>query len=202
MSHIYIQTNFWQLKPENIKYLNTKRCWSGLTVESHVKTYLENMKWEPKGTWLPRKVTTCYLSEAKATALQQQAKKTSGMKTRGSETRGEANMPGQNMLSWVYPLAFTLLQIYFPPAKFFMRRHWLCSMVMLELLHSGAPETPPAESVATWLTSTAGMTKTWKGLLPKKVSRPDFSPRESPRNAVWCYATIDIYDVDVYLFES
>lgn len=41
-------------------------------------------------------------------------------------------MPGQNMynLALVYPLAFKLLQIYFPPIKFFMRQYWLCSLVL------------------------------------------------------------------------
>lgn len=44
----------------------------------------------------------------------------------------QSSMPGQNMynLALVYPLAFKLLQIYFPLIKFFMRQYWLCSLVL------------------------------------------------------------------------
>lgn len=128
------------------------------------------------------------------------------MKTRGRRTWGEANMPGQNMLSWVYPLAFTLLQIYFPPVKFFMRRRWLCSMVM------------PA--VQTWQSSS---TLELRKLHPLSRLQPDwphqqvwqrcarFAPEESYQAITFLHASLwgmqfgatQLWTyIDVYVFES
>lgn len=130
----------------------------------------------------------CYLAEANAAALQQQQKKKTGMKTWGRETGGAANMPGQNMLSWVHPLAFTLLQIYFPPVKFFMRRRWLCSVVMPELLHSWSSwnSTRRVGCNLTDLDSRYGGGV--KGLHLEKVAKRDFS---TGKDATGCYATTD-----------
>lgn len=60
----------------------------------------------------------------------------------------QSSMPGQNMynLALVYPLAFKLLQIYFPPIKFFMRQYWLCSLVLPQQNGAGGSnltELPP-----------------------------------------------------------
>lgn len=59
----------------------------------------------------------------------------------------QRSMPGQNMynLALVYPLAFKLLQIYFPPIKFFMRQYWL--------LQFGPATAERSRGVQTWLSS-------------------------------------------------